>query len=139
MAMSKKTKAILEAEALLDVCSRDAENAKANLRELETKESEAYAALREAKRAADAGLPQCQMATISWRASKVDSSIPVVIVRKTAAGALVVRVPGEFGMERRFKSSRGEWVPATKTSGWSGYVTRLRDVPAEYEPKEQQT
>lgn len=96
------------------------------------------AAYREALERADRGLPKCALVTLSYRTDKIASAAPMVILRRTPGGLLVVRHAGMRGSESRFEWSamRGAYVEKRAHGrGFPMAAIELRDVPDEYMPK----
>lgn len=134
--MAKKDAAVAAAEAACDAKREELRSAEAEVERLKIELGEAHRALREARLAADAKLPQAMLAKLHWRSGKIQDAGPVVVLRRTPTGQLVVRSAGEEGGEMRFKRGEfsGEWHEVVKR-GRSFDAWVLRDVPAQFEPQ----
>lgn len=102
---------------------------------LEAAVAEAQAALGAARIEADKDLPRCTWVTFGWRGTE-QSRHPVVIVRRTPSGRLVVRhVGGDPAYTSTFQWNEraGVFTEVARRSFTSSY-RELRDVPAAYLP-----
>jgi len=135
--MAKVPKAVADAKEVVIDKLKEIASAKAVLVQLESEHSEACKALRQAQIAADAHLPQCRMVNVRWRSGTEEYPSPVVILRRTPSGMLVVRRVGDHdGSEYRFKpATYGDKYVQVEKSSFRSSLRELRDVPAEYMPK----
>jgi hypothetical protein len=130
----KKPKTVVVAEAALAAKIAESAAAKEEVRRLDHDLNAAYAAVHQAQTDADAALPQCRMVRVQWRTGVESGMAPYVIVRRTPTGMLVVRRVGGGG-ESTFRWSDGQYKQAEKYR-WGDGSNELRDVPAEYLPKD---
>ena len=132
----KKPKTVADAEKTLAVIQDGIAAARDVVADLERKRIGALEAIRKAQAEADALLPQCSMAVVSRYSHAADKLHPVVILRRTPTGMLVVRPVGiADGTEMKFKLSQhsGKFRQVEKASFSSRY-RELRDVPDKYMP-----
>lgn len=135
--MKKKPTSVAKAEELAKLKKEELDAARAAVRRIEGELGEALAAVRSARKSADAGLPQCKMVHVRWRNSAESDLSDVAILRRTPGGVLVVRRLGDSpGMEFRFKFNayRDVYAQAEKRHYFGSNHRELRDVPAEFLP-----
>jgi len=131
----KKPKTVIDAEAVADAKKAEFDAAKEAMSSLEKEWYQALAAVHEAQTEADLSLPQCRLVRV--RSGEEDEG-PVVILRRTAGGMLVVRHVGQpDGAERKFKWVQwaGKFQQSERSSGYGYGIRELRDVPAAYLPQ----
>jgi hypothetical protein len=126
------------AEELVRAKERELAEAEAVVLRIRGEVGAALQALRDARVAADAGLPQCDMVLVSSYRQEVSRTTRMAILRKTPTGMLTLR---EVGGNKEYRFKPTKWsvggfalTPKEPTFG-NGYF-QLRDVPAEYLPKE---
>jgi anti-sigma factor RsiW len=122
----KKPKTVLDAERAVKAARDALHAAQMEVERVREDLRAAIARLQDARADADAALPQCE----AW-SGNVKAKRPVVILRTTPTGMLVVRGIGEE-KTFRFKWNRAmqEWLAV---SGYS--QARLRNVPPEFMPE----
>lgn len=138
----KKPEAVSAAEAAFEAKRAELEAAKEVVSLLQREFGDAMMSLRTARIEADYALPQCRMVEISRYSDGEKNSSPVVIVRRTPTGMLVVRHVGQAaGHEWKFKwaSYSGKFRQAEKGPSFGSSHRELRDVPADYLPQKAAT
>lgn len=131
----KEPQAVVAARQAAEAKKAEVEAAELHLRQLRAEMGTALLAIEAAWDEADAHLPQCQMVKVRWRSGNEEPIGNAAIVRKTPGGQLVVR---RRGAEYRFKwNPYGvKFVQAEKETFFAADRRQLRDVPAEFLPKE---
>ena len=133
----KKPKTVLDAEAALAAKKAELSAAKDALALLVKETGAAYEAVTSAQTEADASLPQCSMVHVNRYTSREEGRAQYVILRRTPSGMLVVRRAGDAGAPQlRFKWAIWARVYRQVEKSYGSGTTELRDVPAEYMPKE---
>lgn len=137
----KRNPAVIAAEKAANIKADELAAARELVRRLEGEHLQALVAAHKAREEADADLPQCRLMRVRWRSGyKTEDAGPVVILRKTPGGTLVVRCVGAAsGSTYKFKWSEpaGAYVQTEKMGSFTSDRRELRDVPEEYLPASQ--
>lgn len=131
----KESPTVIVARQAAEAKKAEIEAAELHLRQLRAEMGTALLAIEAAQDEVDARLPQCRMVKVRWRSGTEEPIGNAAIVRKTPGGQLVVR---RRGAEHRFKwdAYGGKFVQAEKNTFFAADRRQLRDVPAEFLPKE---
>lgn len=133
----KKPDAVVKAEALVAALHAALLDAQAAVQRLSQEHVAARASLKAVVAEADLALPRCGMVLVSGLAGKArGAAVPMVILRRTPTGMLVVRRAGEpFSAELKFKWNKNtERFRPAEATGYLRDARELRDVPVEYMP-----
>lgn len=130
----KKSPAVLQAEALVAQREQEMNAAESALKAAQVAWRDAIGAANEARIAADAHLPSCTIVWIRAFDGRTTRKARAVIVRQTAGGQLVARIPG-VEAEYRFKFNR--WTNEFRQAEARNRIADcrvLQDVPQQYLP-----
>ena len=134
--MKKKPSAVALAQSFQAAKEAELREARAVVKTLEGELGAAISATHKAQEDEDAHLPQCKIVTV-MSGGRESVFGPVVILRKTPGGMLVVRRVGEPGAKTfkfTFAGHSGKFVQAEKRSPYAYAHRELRGVPAAYMP-----